>query len=71
MERTAELSQNNIRLQEFDRLKCLFIASMSHELRTFLNAIIGFTGIILMGITGEITDEQLMPVSPTYPPKRS
>lgn len=31
---------------------------MSHELRTPLNSIIGFTGIILQGMSGEITAEQ-------------
>jgi len=36
----------------------MFIASMSHELRTPLNSIIGFTGIILQGLTGEINAEQ-------------
>ncbi len=56
--RTEELGQANIRLQELDRLKSIFIASMSHELRTPLNSIIGFTGIILQGITGEINEEQ-------------
>ena len=57
-ESRAELKQTNIRLQEADRLKSVFLASMSHELRTPLNSIIGFTGIILMGMTGEINDEQ-------------
>ena len=36
----------------------MFIASMSHELRTPLNSIIGFTGIILQGMSGEITGDQ-------------
>jgi signal transduction histidine kinase len=31
---------------------------MSHELRTPLNSIIGFTGIILQGMSGEVTAEQ-------------
>lgn len=57
-ERTEKLTQANLRLQELDRLKSLFIASMSHELRTPLNSIIGFTGIMLMGMTGKITHEQ-------------
>ena len=57
-DKNRELEQANIRLQEADRLKSVFLASMSHELRTPLNSIIGFTGIILQGMTGEITEEQ-------------
>lgn len=57
-QRTAELEQANIHLQEMDRLKSVFLASMSHELRTPLNSIIGFTGIMLMGMSGELDDEQ-------------
>ncbi|MDI6688047.1 MAG: GAF domain-containing protein [Desulfobacterales bacterium] len=57
-EKAEKLDQANIRLQELDHLKSMFIASMSHELRTPLNSIIGFTGIILQGMTGEINSEQ-------------
>ena len=57
-ERTKELMQANLRLKELDRLKSKFIASMSHELKTPLNSIIGLTGIILQGISGEITEVQ-------------
>ncbi len=53
-----ELESANNKLKDLDRLKSMFIASMSHELRTPLNSIIGFTGIILQGMTGEINDEQ-------------
>ncbi len=56
--RTTELEQANIRLQEMDRLKSIFLNSMSHELRTPLNSIIGFIGIILQGMSGEISEEQ-------------
>ncbi len=57
-EKTVELEQANISLQEVDRLKSVFLASMSHELRTPLNSIIGFTGIILQGMSGEVNEEQ-------------
>ncbi len=57
-EKNIELKQTNIRLEEMDRLKSVFLASMSHELRTPLNSIIGFTGVILQGMAGEINDEQ-------------
>ncbi len=57
-EKARELEDVNIRLQEADRLKSVFLASMSHELRTPLNSIIGFTGIILQGVSGEISEEQ-------------
>jgi len=44
--------------QEADRLKSAFLAAMSHELRTPLNSIIGFTGIMLQGLAGPLSDEQ-------------
>ncbi len=56
--RTRELEVANAQLKELDKLKSMFLASMSHELRTPLNSIIGFTGIILMGMAGEINEEQ-------------
>lgn len=56
--RTRELLEANTKLKELDTLKSMFIASMSHELRTPLNSIIGFTGIILQGLTGEINEKQ-------------
>jgi len=61
-----QLEQANIRLQEMDRLKSIFLASMSHELRTPLNSIIGFTGIILQGIAGELNDEQKKQLEMSY-----
>jgi PAS domain S-box-containing protein len=41
-----------------DRIKSLFVASMSHELRTPLNSIIGFLGIVLQGMSGELNVKQ-------------
>ena len=57
-EKTRDLEEAKIKLEELDHLKTMFIASMSHELRTPLNSIIGFTGLMLMGMTGGITEEQ-------------
>jgi len=56
--RTHELTEANTRLQELDRLKSMFIAAMSHELRTPMNSILGFTGLMLDGVTGEINAVQ-------------
>jgi PAS domain S-box-containing protein len=65
-ERTRELMEANIKLKELDRLKAEFLATMSHELRTPLNSIIGFTGMILQGMAGEINEEQKKQLSMVY-----
>ena len=56
--KSLELEHANRCLLEADKFKSIFIANMSHELRTPLNSIIGFTDIILDGISGEINMEQ-------------
>jgi PAS domain S-box-containing protein len=64
-ERTEELhasnevlTETNAQLEEATRAKSDFLASMSHELRTPLNSIIGFSGVLLQGMTGSLDEEQ-------------
>lgn len=58
VERTGELRTALVRAEAADRLKSSFLATMSHELRTPLNSIIGFSGILLQGLAGELNEEQ-------------
>lgn len=45
-------------LRRADQMKTQFLSSMSHELRTPLNAIINFVEMVMMEMTGPVTDEQ-------------
>jgi PAS domain S-box-containing protein len=57
-ERTHELVVARDQAESSNRIKDVFLATMSHELRTPLNSIIGFSGILLGGIAGELNAEQ-------------
>jgi signal transduction histidine kinase len=57
-QKSYALAEANASLQQLDRLKSMFISSMSHELRTPLTSIIGFSGIMLQGMVGDLNAEQ-------------
>ncbi len=58
MLRTEELRDANLALSHAMHAKDEFMASMSHELRTPLNSIIGFSGLMLQGLAGDLNEEQ-------------
>ncbi len=64
-EATAELAEQNellrrqqIGLEQASALKSQFLANMSHEFRTPLNAILGYTHMLLNGVSGAVADAQ-------------
>jgi PAS domain S-box-containing protein len=52
------LNDKNLELQSAVAAKDRFLATMSHELRTPMNAIIGYTGTLLMRLAGPLTQDQ-------------
>jgi signal transduction histidine kinase len=53
-----ELERDKMELKELDKLKSAFLANISHELRTPMNSIIGYTELLLDKVDGPITEEQ-------------
>ncbi len=58
-DKTGKLQQAFDRLKELDRLKSNFLATVSHELRTPLTSIIGYSEMLVGGLTGELRPDQL------------
>ncbi len=52
------LRERNRQLDEATRAKSDFLAAMSHDLRTPMNSILGFSGILLQDLAGPLTGEQ-------------
>jgi len=53
-----ELAHKNDELTHLDQLKSDFMATMSHELRSPLTSIIGYSDMLLSGMTGELNEKQ-------------
>lgn len=57
-ERTTELEEAKEAAETANKTKSDFLANMSHELRTPLNSIMGFSEVIMKGMTGPLTEKQ-------------
>jgi signal transduction histidine kinase/CheY-like chemotaxis protein len=56
--RTKELVETNLQLQEANKGKSRFLSAMSHELRTPLNAVLGFADLLKGKFFGMLNEKQ-------------
>ena len=59
----AELGRLNQQLEQSSKAKSEFLANMSHELRTPMNAILGFTEMLLDGLYGDVPQDLKEPLA--------
>lgn len=57
-DKNRTLREANDRLQELDKMKSNFLATVSHELRKPLTSVIGYSEMLLEGMAGALNDEQ-------------
>ena len=55
---TVSIFQDITHQVEVDRLKSEFVATVSHELRTPMTSIKGYVDVLLMGVAGQLNDQQ-------------
>ena len=55
---SAELIKQNKKLQELDKIKSNFVSKVSHELKTPLQSVLGYTDILMEGLQGELNYQQ-------------
>lgn len=58
----SELKQKTMEAEEANRMKSYFLSSVSHELKTPLNAILGYTHLLMDGTYGLLAEAQRGPL---------
>ncbi|HRH31327.1 MAG TPA: GAF domain-containing sensor histidine kinase [Candidatus Paceibacterota bacterium] len=61
-----ELADANLKLEEVDKRKTEFLSLASHQLRTPITAIKGYTSMVLEGSYGDLTETQREPISRVF-----